>query len=262
MPQHSFPTRLAHYINPRVPETHGPQRKAFRDLGAALLAGRTCGQATLARYFPNFAAASRRLTRGLHNPRREPPAPARAHAQAVVAHLPLPGPGRIALEGTTEDRQPLGVASWLSGRRASPRYWAASTTGELKGAQGAGEQAVVDELLARLLPGLARARRRLPAERGVCEGKVRARLAAVRGAFVFRLPAPVPGFQDQQGGKLGRRTLRGATRRRAWGPRWGLRPQPPRAGGPQARTRQKKGRGAYWHWVSTRPRTAFPRAQA
>jgi hypothetical protein len=49
-----------------LPETHAHQRKAVRDFVAALLVVRTCCQATLARYFANFAAASRRLTRWLH----------------------------------------------------------------------------------------------------------------------------------------------------------------------------------------------------
>jgi hypothetical protein len=58
MTQHSQPTRLNHYINTLMPETHGHQRKAFGEFVAALLVVRTCCQATLARYFPNFEAAS------------------------------------------------------------------------------------------------------------------------------------------------------------------------------------------------------------
>src|SRR5215831_1374811 len=131
MTQPSLTTRLDHYINTLLPETHGHQRKAFRDFVAALLVVRTCCQATLARYFPNFEAASRRLTRWLHNPRLDPQAQARAHA--VVAQLPLAGPVRIALDGTTEERQHLLVASLGIGRRAIPLYWEAYTTAELKG---------------------------------------------------------------------------------------------------------------------------------
>ena len=36
MTQHSLTTRLDHYINTMLPETHGHQRKAFRDFVAAL----------------------------------------------------------------------------------------------------------------------------------------------------------------------------------------------------------------------------------
>jgi hypothetical protein len=79
-----------------LPETHGHQRKAFRDFVAALLVVRTCCQATLARYFPNFEAANWRLTRWLHNPRLELQAQARARHKKghweywhVVSNRPL-----------------------------------------------------------------------------------------------------------------------------------------------------------------------------
>src|SRR4029450_3109412 len=98
---------------------------------------RTCCQATLARTFANFEAASRRLTRWLHNPRVEPHRQARAHAQAVVTPLPLSGTGRGAVDWTTEDQQHLLVASVVVGRRAVPLYWEAYTTTEIKGCQRA-----------------------------------------------------------------------------------------------------------------------------
>src|SRR5262245_31635749 len=133
MTQHSLTTRLDHYINTMLSETHAHQRKAFRDFVAALLVVRTCCQATLARTFANFEAASRRLTRWLHNPHLAPQAQARAHAQAVVAQLPLGGTIRVAIDWTTEEQQHLLVASLVVGRRAVPLYWEAYTTGELKG---------------------------------------------------------------------------------------------------------------------------------
>src|SRR5262249_60878945 len=136
-------TRLDHYINTILSETHAHQRKSFRDFVAALLVVRTCCQATLARTFANFEAASRRLTRWLHNPRLEPQAQARAHAQAVVAQLPLAGPVRIALDWTTEARQHLLVASLLIGRRAIPLYSDAYTTPPLEAAQRDLEHALV-----------------------------------------------------------------------------------------------------------------------
>jgi hypothetical protein len=209
MPQHSLTTRLDHYINTRLPETHGHQRKAFRDFVAALLVVRTCCQATLARSLPNFEAASRRLTRWLHNPRLEPQAQARAHAPAVVAQLPLAGPVRIALDWTTEDQQQLLVASLLIGRRAIPLYWQGYTRAELKGAQRAREHAFVDELFEQRRRGLPRDRLLLTAERGFCAGQWLARLEAWGGPFVFRLPAQVTVYQDQQWRKLGSLTMGG-----------------------------------------------------
>jgi DDE family transposase len=260
MTQHSLTTRLDHYINTLLPETHGHQRKAFRDFVAALLVVRTCCQATLAHYFPNFEAASRRLTRWLHNPRLVPQAQARAHAQAVVAQLPLTGPVRIALDWTTEDRQHLLVASLLVGRRAIPLYWEAYTTAELKGAQRALEHAFVDELFEHLLRGLPHDRVMLTADRGFCEGKLFTQLETLRVPFVCRLPAHVTVYQDQQWCKLGSLTMRGATRRRALGHLWVMRTQPQRYWVAQARARNKKGRWEYWHLVSNRPLTAFTMA--
>jgi hypothetical protein len=260
MTQHSLTTRLDHYINTLLPEAHGHQRKAFRDFVAALLAVRTCCQATLAHYFPNFEAASRRLTRWLHNPRLEPQAQARAHAQAVMAQLPLAGPVRIALDWTTEDRQHLLVASLLIGRRAMPLYWEAYTTGELKGAQRALEHAFVEALFEKLLVGLERERLLVTADRGFCEGKLLARLEKLRVPFVFRLPAHVTVFQDQQWRKLGSLGMRSSTRRRTLGHLWVLRTQPQRYWVAQARARNKKGHWEYWHLVSNRPLTAVTMA--
>lgn len=260
MTQHSLTTRLEHYINTMLPETHGHQRKAFRDFVAALLVVRTCCQATVAHAFPNFEAASRRLTRWLHNPRLEPQAQARAHAQAVVAQLPLAGPVRIALDWTTEDQQHLLVASLLVGRRAVPLYWEAYTTAELKGTQRALEHAFVAELFEQLLVGVPRARVLLTADRGFCQGKLLARLEALGVPFVFRLPAHVTVYQDQQWRKLGSLTMRGSTRRRALGHRWVMRSQPRRSWVAQSRARNRKGRWEYWHLVSNRPLSAFSMA--
>src|SRR5215468_12796663 len=107
MTQPSLTTRLEHYIDIMLPETHGHQRKAFRDFVAALLVVRTCCQATLARYFPNFEAASRRLTRWVHNPRLDVQAQAHAHAQLLVHQLPPTGPVRVEIDWNTEDQQHL-----------------------------------------------------------------------------------------------------------------------------------------------------------
>jgi hypothetical protein len=261
MTQHSLTTRLDHYINTMLPETHAHQRKAFRDFVAALLVVRTCGQATLARSFANFEAASRRLTRWLHNPRVEPQAQARAHAQAVVAQLPLSGTVRIAIDWTTEDQQHLLVASLVVGRRAVPLYWEAYTTGELKGQQRALEQAFVEQLLGTVLSGLARERLLVTADRGFCTGAFLALLDRWGVPFVLRLTACVTVCLDQQWGKLGRLQMRRTTRRRALGRLWVMRSKPHRYWVAQTRARNKKGRWEYWHLASNRPLSAYTMAQ-
>ncbi len=261
MTQHSLTTRLDHYINTMLPETHGHQRKAFRDFVAALLTVRTCCQATLARYFPNFEAASRRLTRWLHNPRVEPQVQARAHAQAVVAQLPLRGTVRVAIDWTTEDQQHLLVASLVVGRRAVPLYWEAYTTAELKGAQRALEHAFVDQLVGQVLASVARDRVLVTADRGFCTGDFLALLARWGIGFVLRLTANVTVWLDRQWCQLGRLQMCRTARRRALGRLWVMQSKPHRYWVAQTRARNKKGRWEYWHLASNRPLSAYTMAQ-
>jgi Transposase DDE domain len=260
MTQHSRTTRLEHYINTIMAETHGHQRKAFGDFVAALLVVRTCCQATLARTFANFEAASRRLTRWLHNPRLEPQAQARVHAQAVVAQLPLTGTVRVAIDWTTEDQQHLLVASLIVGRRAVPLYWEAYTTAERKGQQRAVEQAFLRQVVEKELAKVERERLLVTADRGFGDGTLLAELARLQVPFVLRLPTNITVCLDQQWQKLGRLPMRHTTRRRALGRLWCLRSNPQRCWVTQARARNKKGRWEYWHLVSNRPLSAFSMA--
>ena len=66
---------------------HGHQRNAIGDFVVALLTTKSCCQAALARCFDNFEAASRRLTRFLHNPRLEVTQLACQTARALVTRL-------------------------------------------------------------------------------------------------------------------------------------------------------------------------------
>ncbi len=261
MTQHSLTTRLDHYINTMLPETHGHQRKAFRDFVAVLLVTHSCCQAALARGFANFEAASRRLTRWLHNPRLDPQGQARAHAQAVVAQLPRTGPVRVAIDWTTEEQQHLLVASLIVGRRAVPLYWEAYTTAELKGRQRGLEYAFLDELWGRLLAGLARQRVLVTADRGFCDNELLARLERWGVPFVLRLPAHVTVYLDQQWRKLGSLQMPSTTRRRALGHLWCIKSKPRRYWLAQSRARNRKGRWEYWHLVSNRPLSACTMAQ-
>ena len=260
MTQHWQSTRVAHYINTLMPETHGHQRKAFSDLVAALLVVRTCCQAALARYFPNFEAASRRLTRGVHNARVDVQAQAHAHAQVLVHQLPRSGLVRIAIDWTTEDQQPLWVASVIVGRRAVPLYGEAYTTKERKGQQRALEEAFLCQVIEQELRTVARERLLVTADRGFGDGTLLTELARLQVPFVLRLPANITVCLNQQWQKLGSLQMRHTTRRRALGRRWCLRSHPQRGWVTQARARNKKGRGEYWHLVSNRALSAYTMA--
>jgi Transposase DDE domain len=260
MTQHLQPTRLEHYINTLMPETHGHQRKAFGDFVAALLVVRTCCQATLARYFPNFEAASRRLTRWLHNSRLDVQTQAHAHALVLVHHLPRSGPVRVAIDWTTEDQQHLLVASVIVGRRAVPLYWEAYTTAERKGRQRALEVAFLRQVIEQELGRVVRERLLVTADRGFGDSLLLTELARLQVPFVLRLAAHITVCLDQQWQKLGRLPMRHTTRRRALGRLWCLRSNPQRCWVTQARARNKKGRWEYWHLVSNRPLSAFSMA--
>jgi hypothetical protein len=260
MTQHLQPTRLEHYINTLMPETQGQQRKAFGDFVAALLGVRTCCQATLARYFPNFEAASRRLTRWLHNSRLDVQSQAHAPALVLVHQLPRSGPVRVAIDWTTEDQQPLLVASVIVGRRAVPLYWEAYTTAARKGHQRALEVAFLRQVIEHELGRVARERLLVTADRGVGDGTLLTELARLQVPFVLRWAAHITVWLDQQWQKLGRLPMRHTTRRRALGRLWCLRSNPQRCWVSQARARNKKGRWEYWPLVSNRPLSAFSMA--
>jgi hypothetical protein len=260
MTQHLQPTRLEHYINTLMPETHGHQRKAFGDFVAALLGVRTCCQATLARYFPNFEAASRRLTRWLHNSRLDVQTQAHAPALVLVHQLPRSGPVRVAIDWTPEDQQPLLVASVIVGRRAVPLYWEAYTTAARKGQQRALEVAFLRQVIEHELGRVARERLLVTADRGFGDSTLLTELARLQVPFVLRLAAHITVWLDQQWQKLGRLPMRHTTRRRALGRLWCLRSNPQRCWVTQARARNKKGRWEYWPLVSNRPLSAFSMA--
>lgn len=72
MNKDALATRLNEYISRVLPDAHGHQQKALSDFVLALVAVQSCCQATLARCFDNFEAASKRLSRLLHNARLRP----------------------------------------------------------------------------------------------------------------------------------------------------------------------------------------------
>src|ERR687885_29722 len=70
--QDSATTRLDAYIVEMLPWAHGHQRKGIRDFVQAIIDQQTGCQAQLARRFGNQEAATKRLSRLLHNERLEP----------------------------------------------------------------------------------------------------------------------------------------------------------------------------------------------
>src|SRR5919109_2343354 len=129
----SATTRLDDYIVDMLPWAHGHQRKAIRDFVRAIIDQQTGCQAQLARSFGNQEAATKRLSRLLHNERLEPRHLADAVLLQALVQLPAQGPVRLAIDWTIEGQQPLLVVSLIVGRRAVPIYWRAYDTTRLQG---------------------------------------------------------------------------------------------------------------------------------
>src|SRR5918912_130916 len=100
--QDSATTRLDDYIVEMLPWAHGHQRKAIRDFVQAIIDQQTGCQAQLARRFGNQEAATKRLSRLLHNERLEPRYLAEAVLLQVLVQLSAHGPVRLPLHWTVE----------------------------------------------------------------------------------------------------------------------------------------------------------------
>jgi hypothetical protein len=95
MNKDALATRLGEYISRVLPAAHGHQRKAASDFVMALNTVQSCCQATLARFFDNFEAASKRL---LHGARLLPDELTLFHARALCQQLSSEGCVRLSLD--------------------------------------------------------------------------------------------------------------------------------------------------------------------
>jgi len=252
MNQDSRTTRLAEYIAAMLPDAHGHQQKAIFDFVAALIAERSCCQATLARYWNNFEAAVKRLSRFLHNERLETEALALAHARLLCTQLPLVGAVRVAIDWTIEDTQHLLVASLMIGRRAIPLYWKAYRECELKDRRSAYEQEFTRTLLAEVLAGVARTRLILTADRGFASVELFDLLNELQVSWVLRVKSSTKIKFDGAWRRLQTLRLPGNQRRRSLGRLSYCARAPRRLYVTHARARDRKGKWGIWFLVSNR----------
>lgn len=252
MTQHSLTTRLGEYISLVLPAAHAHQRKAICDFVFALLSVQSCCQAGLARFFDNFEAASKRLSRLLHNARLETEELTRAHAQALVARLPADGCVRLALDWTTEDTQHLLVASLSVGRRAIPLYWRAYEDSELKARMTIYEREFVRALFEQVLTSVARRRFILTADRWFADVNLLDLLSGLGISYVIRTKSNYHVRVDGTWRRLDSLRWTKNRRRRAWGRVWYAEGDPRHLFLVQARARDKHGRWGIWDLVSNR----------
>jgi Transposase DDE domain len=254
--QDSATTRLDHYIVHMLPWAHGHQRKAIRDFVRAIIDQQTGCQAQLARSFGNQEAATKRLSRLLHNERLEPRHLADAVLLQALVQLPAHGPVRLAIDWTIEGHQHLLVVSLIVGRRAVPIYWRAYDAAVLKGRMKRYELAVIRRAVTRVIQKVGCRRVRVTADRGFADVALFTLLTDLRVAFVIRVKKSTKSCIAGVWQKLDTLRCAGNTRRRALGRLlYG-------AGNPQplwvtmSRKRDAHGKWGLWYLVANRPYTA------
>jgi hypothetical protein len=257
MKQCSFATHLREYISLVLPGTHGHQQKAVSDFVQALVTVQSCCQATLARFFDNFEAASKRLSRLLHNARLLPEELALAHARALCAQLPLEGCVRLSLDWTSEEAQHLLIASVRVGRRAVPLYWRAYAASELKERMTGYERHFLCVLFGEVLRGVVRRRFILTADRWFADVDLLDLLDEMGVSYVIRTKSSYKVRIGDAWRRLDSLRWRGNQRRRAWGRVWYSETDPRRIFLAQSRARDQKGRWGVWHLLSNRPLSAY-----
>jgi Transposase DDE domain len=252
----SATTRLDHYIAHMLPWAHGHQRKAIRDFVQAIIDQQTGCQAQLARSFGNQEAATKRLSRLLHNERLEPRHLADAVLLQALVQLPSHGPVRLAIDWTIEGHQHLLVVSLVMGRRAVPIYWRAYEAAVLKGRMQRYELAVIRRAVTRVIRKVGRRRVRVTADRGFADVALFTLLTELGVAFVIRVKKSTKIWIAGVWRRLDTLRFPGNTRRCPLGRLLYC------AGNPQSlwitmsRKRDRHGKWGIWYVVANRPYTA------
>jgi len=119
-----LPTRVEEFIKQMMPWAHGHQIKAITKFVLAIIDKQTGNQAGLARTQGNQEAATKQLSRLIHNPRLKPKDFTKWLCLQVLANqVPRSGRVRLTIDWTSEDDQHLLVISLLVGRRALPIFF-------------------------------------------------------------------------------------------------------------------------------------------
>ena len=254
--QDSPTTRLDDSIMEMLPWAHGHQRKAIRDFVPAILDQQTGCQAQLARRFGNQEAATKRLSRLLHNARLEPRHLAAAVLLQALVQLPAHGPVRLAIDWTIEGQQPLLVVSLIMGRRAVPISWRAYDAAVLKGRMKRYELAVMRRAVTRVIRKVGRRRVRVPADRGVADVALCTLLTDLQVAFVIRVKKSTKICIAGVWRPLATLRFAGHTRRRQLGHLLYGASNPQTLWVTRSRKRDAQGTWGLWYVVAKRPSTA------
>jgi hypothetical protein len=252
----SATTRLDDYIGYMLPRAHGHQRKAIRDFVQAIIAQQTGCQAQLARRFGNQEAATKRLSRLLHNARLEPRHLADAVLLQALVQLPSHGPVRLAIDWTVEGHQHLLVVSLIVGRRAVPIYWRAYDVAVLKGRMKRDELAVIRRAVTRVIRKVGPRRVRVTADRGFADVALFTLLTDLRVAFVIRVKKSTQLCIAGVWRPLATLRFGGNTRRHTLGQVLYCASTPQPLWVTRSRKRDAQGQWGLWYLVANRPYTA------
>ena len=254
--QDSTTTRLDDYIMEMLPWAHSHQRQAIRDFVQAILDQQTGCQAQLARSFGNQEAATKRLSRLLHNERLEPRHWADAVLLQALVQLPAHGPVRLAIDWTIEGPQHLLVVSLIVGRRAVPIYWRAYNAAVLKGRMQRYELAVSRRAVTRVIRKVGRRRVRVMADRGFADVALFTLLTDLKVAFVIRVKKSTKICIAGAWRQLDTLRFAGNTRRRTVGHLLYCASNPQALWVTMSRKRDRHGKWGLWYLVANRPYTA------
>ena len=252
MNKNASATRLNEYITTLLPWAHGHQLNAISDFVAAIIDKQTGNQAALARAFGNQEAATRRLSRLLHNPRLSPYKLADAVLNHVLQQLPGRGRLRLALDWTIEEPHHLLVVSLVTGARAIPIYWRAYSAWVLKGRMRRYEMSVIKRVIERLRQAAPRRRLILTADRWFADVALAQLLEKLGVEYVIRVKCSTKVWLAGQWQQLQEMRFVGNSRGRNLGRLWYCEADPHRLCVTMTRARNDQGQWEVWYLISNR----------
>jgi hypothetical protein len=246
-------TRLEAFIKEMMPWAHGHQIKAIATFVAAIIAKQTGCQAELARTQGNQEAATKRLSRLIHNARLSPKDFAEWLCCRALEQAPRTGQVRVTIDWTSEDKQHLLVISLVVGRRALPIFWRAYDQTVLKGRMKRYERAVLKRAFKLIFEYVEPRRLKLTADRGFPDDDLFELLDQLGVFFILRVKGSVKVEVDNQWRRLNSLRFAGSARRRNLSRLAYCESKPRQVWSTMSRTRNKHGHWEVWYLVSNHP---------
>ncbi|MDQ3651580.1 MAG: transposase [Acidobacteriota bacterium] len=244
------------YIKEVLPWAHGHQLKAITTFVAAILDQQSGTQAELARTVGNQEAATKRLSRLIHNERLAPHDLAAAVMAQVLRQLPRRGKVRLAIDWTIEGAQHLLVVSLVTGGRAVPLYWRAYDQRVLKGRMRRYEMAVIKRVLRKVRQVIGRRRLRVTADRGFADVELCDLLEKCGAIYIMRVKSSTKVWVAGEWRQLQRLRFSGNARQRNVGRVAYCASSPHQLWAGLSRAKNEAGKWEIWYLLSNAERRA------